>query len=654
MISKISSHLGPGSIFSGGVVPSLVLHLDGSSYDGSASYWYDLTAFNNHISMSNVGYTSTWQDLSQFPGSLLFDGTSSFGTIISGTAIPIDDSHYTIESWIQSDTTSGNRSIVGWGNYGSNGQVNGFRLYDYSPNNFWWYNDLLGTPGAFSTNYFYHVAVTYNGTSRTIYFNGEQLNIDTPGAHSVPYFNNLTVGLTELALSEYFDGNIAELKIWNKSLSSTQVLNSFNNNKSKFGYDYGSLVLTNYSSSPHIISSSSDFAFGLGDFTIEAFFKLYQAVYYGYGGVVSLRGLSSNTDGVNINLQQINTATPLVEFSVGGSFITHTVSNDKWYHAAVSRSSGTSSVYINGALISQLSDSTNYTNNDLVIGRYYTDADNHYMEGLVSNVRVVNGTGIYSGMNISVPTTYPLGLTGSDTKLLIVSQEIEPDLDASIYQQATTASNIGWTSSLPEIFEFNYVDFSSTSGLQLIGVFNVISNQIWLTNTTNSDVGNVWRTDSTNFNRNFSLEWNFECGGGSGADGFCVQWHTSNSGSGGSGGDVGAINGVFPILYSSINLFQFKTYTYNDIRFWHNGAPMDTQTIGVFTFRQNVYYWLDYNHATSTVYIYYSTTNTKPGSPNHTFTSVTFDSSNYYLGFGAACGGSNDNHILKSMKLTFL
>jgi len=63
---------------------------------------------------------------------------------------------------------------------------------------------------------------------------------------------------------------------------------------------------------------------------------------------------------------------------------------------------------------------------------------------------------------------------------------------------------------------------------------------------------------------------------------------------------------------------------------------------------------MDYNYNTSTIYISYATTNTKPVSPQHTFTGVTFDSSNYYIGVGAATGGSTDNHILKSMNLTFV
>ena len=62
---------------------------------------------------------------------------------------------------------------------------------------------------------------------------------------------------------------------------------------------------------------------------------------------------------------------------------------------------------------------------------------------------------------------------------------------------------------------------------------------------------------------------------------------------------------------------------------------------------------MDYNYATSTMTIYYSTSNIKPGSAQHTFTGVTFDGSNYYLGFGAATGGSDDYHVLKSMNLTF-
>ena len=106
-------------------------------------------------------------------------------------------------------------------------------------------------------------------------------------------------------------------------------------------------------------------------------------------------------------------------------------------------------------------------------------------------------------------------------------------------------------------------------------------------------------------------------------------------------------------LVSTINALKFLTWFNNSVVWFHSDSEQSSQPLSGFNIRQNVYYWSDYNHNTSTMNVYYSTTSTKPGSPQHTFTSFTFDSGTYYIGFGAATGGSNDNHILKSMKLTF-
>ena len=103
---------------------------------------------------------------------------------------------------------------------------------------------------------------------------------------------------------------------------------------------------------------------------------------------------------------------------------------------------------------------------------------------------------------------------------------------------------------------------------------------------------------------------------------------------------------------STINAFQFQTFTNNRINWYNSNNFQSFQNLSI-NIRQNVYYWMDYNYDTSTLYISYATTNTKPGSSQHTFTGVTFDSTSYYIGIGAATGGSTDNHILKSMKLTF-
>ena len=198
-----------------------------------------------------------------------------------------------------------------------------------------------------------------------------------------------------------------------------------------------------------------------------------------------------------------------------------------------------------------------------------------------------------------------------------------------------------------QIVEFNYPNFSSTAGLVQVSTAGVINNALYLTTATNSDVGNVFRSTAIPYNRSFSFEWNFDCSGGSNppADGFCLQWTTINNTNGSTGGGVGYIS-------SAAQAFTFLTYINNSFTWYKANVAQTTQTGQ--NFYRNLFYWADYTHSSSTMRIYFSTTNTKPGTANFTLTGFSFDSTNYYIGFGAATGGANENHILRSMKLTFL
>jgi hypothetical protein len=195
--------------------------------------------------------------------------------------------------------------------------------------------------------------------------------------------------------------------------------------------------------------------------------------------------------------------------------------------------------------------------------------------------------------------------------------------------------------------EFDYPNFSSTAGLTQVSTAGVISNALYLTQAVNGDVGNVYRSTAIRYNRSFSFQWNFECSGGSSppADGFCLQWTTTNNTNGSAGGGVGYVS-------SAVQAFTFLTYTNNLFRWYANDVEQTTVTGQ--DFYRNLFYWADYNHATSTMRIYVSTTSTKPGSANFTLTGFSFNATSYFIGFGAATGGANENHILRSMKLTFL
>lgn len=196
------------------------------------------------------------------------------------------------------------------------------------------------------------------------------------------------------------------------------------------------------------------------------------------------------------------------------------------------------------------------------------------------------------------------------------------------------------------LIEFNYPNFSSTAGLVQVSTDGVINNALYLTTAVNGEVGNVYRSTAIKYNRNFSFEWNFECSGGTEppADGFCLQWTPTNNSNGSAGGGVGYVS-------TAANAFLFKTYTNNSFTWYKNDVIQTTQTGQ--SFNRNLFYWADYDYAASTMKIYFSTANSKPASANFTLTGFTFDSANYYIGFGAATGGANENHILRSMKLTF-
>jgi hypothetical protein len=221
----------------------------------------------------------------------------------------------------------------------------------------------------------------------------------------------------------------------------------------------------NDTQSAYLISNSSDYAFGTNDFTVEAFFKSATSS-DSFAGIVSLRNNDTYNNGVNINLQSANTSTPLIEFSAGDNYLTYTASNDEWYHVAISRTGGTSSLFVNGELFNEVADTLSYGNNDLVVGRYHTTVNDYYFNGLISNVRVINGTGLYTG-TFSIPSVQLSG-TYSDTKFLITSQEVNPTKDMTGLH-SVTASNIGWTSSLPVFIPpydiyFDASNISSYSG----------------------------------------------------------------------------------------------------------------------------------------------------------------------------------------------
>ena len=104
-----------------------------------------------------------------------------------------------------------------------------------------------------------------------------------------------------------------------------------------------------------------------------------------------------------------------------------TVVANQWYYITVSRVSGTTKMFVNGSQVgSNYTDSTNYATGGTApwIGAGYAPGD--YMNGYISNLRVVVGSGVASQ---TVPTTPLTAIT--NTKLLTCQSNRFVDNSAS-------------------------------------------------------------------------------------------------------------------------------------------------------------------------------------------------------------------------------
>ena len=153
-----------------------------------------------------------------------------------------------------------------------------------------------------------------------------------------------------------------------------------------------------------------------GDFTVEMWVYFNQLKNQGLIGKWSGSGLFGWT--------LYNTGTSLVFVCSSGSGagtstnFTQTPAINEWLHIAVSRTSGTLSTYINGTRTTTNTASENCTaNTTLTVGSDGSSLSAWSFDGYMRDVRIVNGTGLYTGTSITVPTVPLTAVT--NTKFLL-------------------------------------------------------------------------------------------------------------------------------------------------------------------------------------------------------------------------------------------
>ena len=157
------------------------------------------------------------------------------------------------------------------------------------------------------------------------------------------------------------------------------------------------------------VPSNAAFDFGTGDFTIECWA-------YRTAAGTGDRFLVSRGNGNNFLLRW--SAAGNMQFFLNATLVhnyTYAFPVNTWVHIAVTRSGSTSKLFINGAGVSSVSNSTSVptTANNVLIGG---QSPQDYFAGYISSTRIVKGTAVYTA-NFT-PSTTPLTAI-TNTSLLL-------------------------------------------------------------------------------------------------------------------------------------------------------------------------------------------------------------------------------------------
>ena len=216
------------------VTSGLTMSLDAGftpSYPLSGTSWTDLSFSRNNGTLTNGPTYSSSKG-----GTIVFDGTNDY---VNGPAISSQlTGDITVESWIY--ITSGPSDwvrIIGTGANPSGNRTFGL-WYDISRRLLWQRyganNVGIQPANVLSYNTWYYVAATTIGSSQAIYLNGSSVGTSTNTGPWAASNENITIG-SAVGIHTYLTGNISISRIYNRGLSSTEILQNYNAQKSRYG-----------------------------------------------------------------------------------------------------------------------------------------------------------------------------------------------------------------------------------------------------------------------------------------------------------------------------------------------------------------------------------------------------------------------------------
>jgi len=484
--------------------------------DNSANAYTLTTAGTPHIQAGSPASSGVTYSTGANGGSLVFNGSTDYLSITSAAALTLGASNFTMETWIY-PTATGGQILAKYGASGAGAFV--FQLNTsnvpilYSCANgggSGWNVTALGAT-AVTLNVWSHVAVTRFGNTFTVWVNGVSSatttasftlyddptipvmvgNSSAGGTKFTGYMSNVRIVKGTAVYTAAFTPSSAPLTavpgtaLLLSGVGSGVIDGTGKNDVTTVGtaktqsaiVKYGTGALQFNGTTDYLtVPSNAAFAFGTGDFTVEAWVNMQAAK----AGCVLMDLRPVGTQG----------AYPLVYFDVSGStntlnwyanstpILTSTLpALTNWVHIAVVRKSGVITQYINGTTSASTTDSTNYLSSTAMYigaGQITPGLSSSCFSGYIDDLRITKGIARYTA-NFTAPTAALPNSSIGDANFNQVSLLLQGDIQTASRRTAKNNTNLD----------------SSVNQLPV-----------------NSSVAQPWQGSFTPFNANWSAAFN--------------------------------------------------------------------------------------------------------------------------------------------------
>jgi len=217
---------------------NLKLYLDAGntlSYSGSGINWYDLTTnVNNGTLINGVGFNSSNR------GSLTFNGINQYVEVNNNATLRVVSNDFYIGQFVNFSVIPNNMNLSCiWANsiYSFFFTIIGGKLAFYWSTNGTSNSNLTSTYTP-TINTWLYLSVSRTGGNITLYANGVSL-VSIPNSDT--FYNNIgtpfTIGRNPEISGWELNGKMSHIKFMNgQGLTSTEILNEYNTQKSYYGY----------------------------------------------------------------------------------------------------------------------------------------------------------------------------------------------------------------------------------------------------------------------------------------------------------------------------------------------------------------------------------------------------------------------------------